>query len=217
MARLDAPDRQRGQHQRHQPDDAHHTQQPLGRIGVKRLAHHRGRHRNAKNHHQPSDRRRRRPPPRMRDRGQQRQKRGARGPHPRADHSIGQDRQRQPCDKALRHQHKSQSRQKSAQPQRGHAQNDKPRAIAAGVRAVAPRWPRDLHRVMQAHQEPRQQRRQSRLDHHQPVQRRGANHHNRAKAQLHRPQPKNRHPRKIGHGKASRLRSAKAVIIMPLT
>ena len=69
--------------------------------------------------------------------------------------------------------------------ERRHAADDPGRAPAADVRAVAEPRAQHLHGVVQGHQRARQHRRQRQLDHHDPVQGRGGQHHDRAERRLH--------------------------------
>ena len=196
--------------------DRYQFQQQGRGVGIKILANYRGRYRDAKDHHQPRYRGCSRAAARMCGGCQQSQQRCARCANAQTNQRIGGNRKHKAQSKTGLHHHHPARRQKSAQSQTGHAQNDKPRALASGVRPIAPCWPGDLNGIMQPHQQPRQNGGHRQFNHHQTVQGRRGQHHNRAQAHLHQTQPNDGKPRQR-HGKTCMLRKAVAVIIMPLT
>ncbi len=220
-AALQAAQRQHRDQHRDQGHRRRHRHQALRRVGVEETPGQAGGDGEADDHHHPHGGGRRGAALLGHALGQQHQQRGAGGADAQADQREGQHRQCHAGPALGAHPGHGQRGAQAAAGQHRHAAEDPGRASLAAIGAVAHARPRHLHRVVQRHQQPRQQGRQGQFDDHHPIQCRGGQHHHCTEHGLHQPEPEDAGPAQHGsrrHGAApARLRKAKALTIMPET
>ncbi len=191
---LEPPQRHHGDETGDQRDAAADRHQALRRVGIEPAAGQPGRHREADDHHHPDDGGRRRTALCRHALGQQHQHRGAAGADPQPDAEEGERGQRE-AGVALRgHPGGGDRGQRAARGEHGHAAEDPGRAAPAAVGTESHARPRDLHRVVDRHQQARHQGRQRELDHHHAIERRGGQHDDGAERHLHQTEPHDAEP-----------------------
>ncbi len=198
-----------------------HLHQPAERERLQQSAHDDRGHHEAGDHHQPHHRGRAAAPLRCHPVGQQGEQRRPRGAHPHADQREGADGGEQPRAPVGRRQADGHRCAERPRRQHHHARQDGPRPAAEAVGVVPhPGAGQELHREVEGDQHPGDGGRQGQFHHHDPVERRGHEDHDRAQGRLHQADPDHAppgHPADgAGHG-AVPSRSATAVVIMPRT
>ena len=168
-AALDPPDGQGGQDQSANANDTNDLEKELRGIRIKERANGSGGDGDTRDHHQPCDGGGRRAAARRGGRGEQSEKRGARGTDAHANQCIGQDRQGQARRKSGLEEDNAMRRAIGPKGQRRHAADDPAGAMPPRIRQKAPVWARDLNTVVQRDKGTGQDGRQGQFYHHQSV------------------------------------------------
>ena len=198
---FDTPHRKARDTESHCHHAGRHLHQPFRRVRIKQAACGSCRNDDADDHHDPRQAGRCRAPGFGRAGGEQRQQRRARRAHADADHRIGQHQCGKHRPERAREPGGGIGRQQAAGTQYSHAADDPRGAPPAGITAMAPFRPGQLHPVMKRYQAGRQRGGGGIFHHHDAIEQAGRQHDNGAQCALHQAEPGDAGPCQIGPGR----------------